>query len=67
MAYGASKAAIAMLSQVAAAEYRNKKRALQPIHPASCATNMLLRDDEDIRKNPGYFTPMAAFWNRRTS
>ena len=58
-AYGASKAAIAMLSQVAAAEYRNKNVRSNSIHPACCATNMLLRDDEDIRKNPGYFTPMG--------
>lgn len=58
-AYGASKAAIAMLSQVAAAEYRNKNVRSNSIHPACCATNMLLRDDEDIRRNPGYFTPMG--------
>ncbi|MEG2842500.1 MAG: SDR family oxidoreductase, partial [Ruthenibacterium sp.] len=58
-AYGASKAGIAMLSQVAAAEYRNKHVRSNSIHPACCATNMLAGQAADIEHDPAFFTPMG--------
>lgn len=58
-AYGASKAAITMLSQVAAAEYCKQKVRSNSIHPGAVATPLIFREDADITKDEGYFTPMG--------
>ena len=58
-AYGASKAAITMLSQVAAAEYCKERVRSNSIHPAAVATPLIFREDADITQDEGYFTPMG--------
>ena len=58
-AYGASKAAITMLSQVAAAEFCKQNVRSNTIHPAAVATPLIFREDEDITKDEGYFTPLG--------
>jgi len=58
-AYGASKAAVTMLSQVAAAEFCKKNVRSNTVHPAAVATPLIFREDEDITQDEGYFTPMG--------
>lgn len=58
-AYGASKAAITMLSQVVAAEFSKRNVRSNSIHPAAAATPLIFRDDVDITKDEGYFTPLG--------
>lgn len=58
-AYGASKAAITMLSQVAACEYCERGVRSNSIHPAAVITPLIELKDKDITKDEGYITPMG--------
>lgn len=58
-AYGASKAAVMIMSQVVAAEFSKQNVRSNSIHPSAVATPLIFRDDLDITQDDGYFTPLG--------